>query len=311
MKSYITKEKKRELENLYSLNSSLGFPKLYIVGGAVRNYFLNLGKESIVDIDITNNDGFKSGFLGLCYAYKNNLKIKYITSARKNNRVKVLNTDFDFSSGWVSKHSKFDTKIEREVGSRDFTVNSILYDYQNENFVDVTGRGIKDCLGKKLSTILKPKFTFSDDPTRIFRGLYFASKYNLEIDSEIMDFLLKEKDFVKEQIKQNRNFVINKVAESLKENEEKTMAFLINADIYKDVPLVGEYKNILIKNKLISDYYDNSQEDFAIDPIAGLSGNSSPRIFYGVTNQELPHYGDNSIMDDNNYNNISTMPHLS
>ena len=53
-----------ELDKLVELSNELSFPKVYLVGGAVRDHFLGLKISENSDIDITVNDGFKSTLLG-------------------------------------------------------------------------------------------------------------------------------------------------------------------------------------------------------------------------------------------------------
>ena len=112
-------------------------------------------------------------------------------------------------------------------------------------------------------------------------------------------------------IKEKRNFVVSKINEAIMFDSEKTLDILQKMNILKDIPLVGNFKNILIKNKLISDYYNEDMVDDAIDPIGGFVGNEYPSIFYGNSQQSTPPYGDNSVQDDNHVRVYDRqLPHL-
>jgi len=311
MISDIPKNIVSELDNLVELSNELGFPKVYLVGGIVRDHFLGLKISEKSDIDITVNDGFKSNLLGLSFGYKNNYNMKYING--QDIKVYFKESSFDFSTGKISKSLRGSEKsrIYKETLSRDFTINSLLYSVEDKRFVDISGNGIKDCLNKIIRTNLGPEETFSEDKSRIIRAIYFASKYNLTISEDIIEYVKNNYNDIKIMIEEKRNFIISKINEAVMFDSQKTLDILQKMKILKDIPLVGNFKNILIKNKLISDYYSEDMVNEAIDPIGGFVGNEYPSIFYGNSQQSVPPYGDSSVQDDNHVRIYDRqLPHL-
>lgn len=68
-----------------------------------------------------------------------------------------------------------------DVERRDFTVNTLLKDLTTGEIRDLTGRGLEDIKRGKVVTPVDPIRTFTDDPTRIIRGIRFAVKYGWEL----------------------------------------------------------------------------------------------------------------------------------
>ncbi|WP_057978326.1 CCA tRNA nucleotidyltransferase [Caloramator mitchellensis] len=69
--------------------------------------------------------------------------------------------------------------IEDDLKRRDFTINSIAFDFKNYRYIDILN-GIND-LKKGIIKILHKK-SFIDDPIRIFRAIKYASRLNFNYD---------------------------------------------------------------------------------------------------------------------------------
>jgi putative nucleotidyltransferase with HDIG domain len=73
-----------------------------------------------------------------------------------------------------------DLPIESDLGRRDFTINAIAEDLHSGNIVDpFHGR---DDLTRHLLRMVFPR-AFIEDPLRILRGIQFAARFGLEIDT--------------------------------------------------------------------------------------------------------------------------------
>ena len=261
----------KELENiLYDLikfANLIKFEKPYLVGGVARDLYLSKNSEGykdlINDIDITNNSGRKSSIMGLMYAIENNIKFKYFD----NNHLVLFKKDhsLDFSSGFVSKkvlnhYNNSIPKMLQEVYSRDFTANMLHIDIEKKEYIDYTRESIDDINNKIIRTIVPPEIVFSDDIQRTLRSIYFSSKLNFSIDSDILDYFDKNYDFIKSKLLENRSFFINIISKSLSHNEELTLKNMISSKVFFYTPLVGSFKNILIKRKLLDYYLRNNDE---------------------------------------------------
>lgn len=73
---------------------------------------------------------------------------------------------------------------------RDFTINSLFYDVEEEEVVDYTG-GVEDIRRRNLRTIGDAKIRFQEDPVRILRAIRFASRLNLRIDESVYRSMIK------------------------------------------------------------------------------------------------------------------------
>lgn len=60
---------------------------------------------------------------------------------------------------------------------RDFTINALFYNINEDKVEDFTNKGLEDMQKKILRTPLCPIKTFIDDPLRILRGFRFAARY--------------------------------------------------------------------------------------------------------------------------------------
>ena len=81
------------------------------------------------------------------------------------------------------------TDLAGDLIRRDFTINAMAINIVPEKFGNLHDpyNGIKDLEAKKLITPLDPNKTFSEDPLRMIRAAYFASKLNLNIEKNCLD----------------------------------------------------------------------------------------------------------------------------
>lgn len=78
------------------------------------------------------------------------------------------------------------TDLDGDLIRRDFTINALAMDIHSDRFGDLFDpfSGIIDLKNKLIRTPLDPIQTFSDDPLRIMRAAYFASKLDFKIDRD-------------------------------------------------------------------------------------------------------------------------------
>jgi tRNA nucleotidyltransferase/poly(A) polymerase len=72
---------------------------------------------------------------------------------------------------------------------RDFTINSLFYNINEDIVEDFTGQGFDDMDAKLLRTPLPALKTLMDDPLRLLRAIRFASRFGLSLDSELEESL--------------------------------------------------------------------------------------------------------------------------
>jgi len=250
------------LKDLYSFSQQLKFPEPLLVGGTARDLYLN-GKVNANpdfsfegDYDLTCNDGGKTCMLGLMFAVKNNFSFKY----HRNSHIAVFlsHDKFDFSSGFMSDRVKeaFEITDKRilEVYSRDFTVNTLHLNFETKKFIDYTGKAYEDIKLKKIRAISTPEIIFKDNPKRVMRSIYLASKLGFEIEQDIVDYIKNNIISIGKYFTKERKQMTDLLSKSLGYDEEKTMSFMEETNLFRYPPLVGRYKDVLIRRKLLSRY---------------------------------------------------------
>lgn len=168
---------------------NLGQP-VYVVGGYVRDYYLNrLRPDKEPDIDfVTLGSG-----IALAEAVAKALKTKQVAVFKQFGTAQV---------GWKGMHLEFvgarkesyrvesrkpiveDGTLEDDQKRRDFTINALSWSLNKEDFgtlLDPFG-GIRDLQNRVIRTPLDPDITFSDDPLRMLRAVRFASQLGFDID---------------------------------------------------------------------------------------------------------------------------------
>ena len=122
-----------------------------------------------------------------------------------------------FGEDYIDFAKLLNNNLDDDIKRRDFTINAIMYDINNEKFVDITG-GKKDFEEKIIRTYKISNL--SDDPLRMIRAIRFQAKFGFRIDDEIVNF-----------IKENNSLILNVAPERVHQELIKTFEgkFLINA----------------------------------------------------------------------------------
>lgn len=122
-----------------------------------------------------------------------------------------------FGNDYIDFAKLLNNNLDDDIKRRDFTINAITYDINNEKFVDITG-GKKD-FEKKIIRTYKIS-NLSDDPLRTLRAIRFQAKLGFRIDDEIINF-----------IKENNSLILNVAPERIHQELIKTFEgkFLIDA----------------------------------------------------------------------------------
>lgn len=175
-------EKILDYLSLNKLFEENGF-SLYLVGGTVRDYLLNLPLDDMdVVTDATPEDikkflpdaSFTFARFG-SVSYKTNKKVKFdITTLREEN---------GYEDGRHPDKIHFVKDLSIDVKRRDFTVNAL---YMNSKFevIDYVD-GEKDLSNHILRMVGNPDLRIKEDPLRIIRALRFSIDYKLSIDKDL------------------------------------------------------------------------------------------------------------------------------
>tara|TARA_B100000700_G_C15033888_1_gene851869 strand:- start:874 stop:2301 length:1428 start_codon:yes stop_codon:yes gene_type:complete len=163
--------------------------KAYVVGGFVRDLLMG---NPINDID------FMIVGEGIPFAKKLAIKLgtkkiipfeKFGTAVIPNKKLQIevataRKESYDFNSRKPNKIIY--TDLNGDLLRRDFTINAMAMDIKPSRFGELNDPfgGVGDIKKKILKTPLEPDETFSEDPLRIMRAAYFASKLMFKIDSK-------------------------------------------------------------------------------------------------------------------------------
>ena len=198
----------------------------YVVGGYVRDIFLEQPSDDIDCVVVNNVNGNGSPGIAMAKQLKKKLGKRATLSVFKNfgtAQVKVYNGNVNLNDN--DKHNEKSEDIEVEfVGARresyqrdsrkpivedgtleddqnrrDFTINAMAICLNKERFgelVDPFG-GLDDLWDGIVRTPLDPDITFSDDPLRMMRCIRFATRLNFQIEDETFEALERNAERIK------------------------------------------------------------------------------------------------------------------
>ncbi len=161
-----------------------------LVGGCVRDSFLDIPSKDY-DIEIFNIDSLEI----IEKSLEKFGRVKEVGKSFGVLTLRIEEFDFDFALARTEKkvesgHTGFKVTTKANLSyeeaslRRDFTINSIGYDFFQKQFLD-PHNGIKDLENKTLRHIKDE--TFIEDPLRVYRAVQFASRFNLELDKKTFD----------------------------------------------------------------------------------------------------------------------------
>ena len=166
----------------------------YLVGGCVRDLMLNPSKDAI-DVDImVEGDG-----IAFAKILAQKINVPKIVPFKKFATAKIPFKEFEIevASARLETYDKSSrspsevtlSNIQDDLLRRDFTVNAMAVSLNEQNFGEFFDpfNGMEDLNNKILKTPLDPDTTFSDDPLRMMRAAYFASKLSLSIEKNCLE----------------------------------------------------------------------------------------------------------------------------
>ena len=175
---------------------------VYIVGGFVRDLIM---EKELNDIDImVVGDG-----INFAKKIASEIGVKKIVPfekfgtaliPNKNIQVEIATAREEKYNSESRKPSKIIyTDLKGDLVRRDFTINAMAMHVSIENFGLLTDpyNGSADIENKILRTPLDPDETFSEDPLRMMRAAYFASKLGFKIEDKCIDSIKRQSERIK------------------------------------------------------------------------------------------------------------------
>ena len=265
----------------------------YVVGGVPRNIYLNIlgnnteaplearerssirfeggrnfdetdQEEDYRDVDITTND---ADVTRLAITLADQTKNRFKLFGDGHTSVYLDDIMFDFSSNfisddvveYISKELNIRDESLFEVYSREFTINTLHKRFFDDEILDFTNQGKEDLERKLVRTVVPANITLSDDLRRVYRAINFAARYKFSIDSDIIEYARANRESFTGEKKWvlKEAFITSIVGESIDDDADITMHYLSEMNLLPTVPLVGRFKEEVIKRKLVNKYLDD------------------------------------------------------
>ena len=195
-----------DLANIYE---SHGY-HLYLVGGTVRDYLLNI---SLTDMDAVTDatpEEQKEFIEKADYTFSKYGSIKVVFQDIKFD-VTTLRKESGYSDSRHPNQVEYTDKLEEDVSRRDVTINA-LYLSKDLKVIDLVN-GQKDLENKVIRVIGDPDNRFKEDPLRIIRLLRFKFDLGFEIEDKTLKSLqnnasliyLLNKDKVNQELRKSHH----------------------------------------------------------------------------------------------------------
>lgn len=189
----IPQSHKELFEIIGNLADSIG-QKVYVVGGYVRDFYLNRNPDGETDIDfVTIGSGIK-----LAQKTAEKLRTDNLTVFKKfgTAQVKHKGIDLEFVGARKESYRRDSRKPVVEDGTlkddqlrRDLTINALSWCLNPDEFGVLYDpfNGIQDLRNEIIRTPIDPHQTFDDDPLRMMRAVRFATQLQFDIAPETMN----------------------------------------------------------------------------------------------------------------------------
>ncbi len=192
----------------------------YVIGGFVRDYFLDRGSTKDIDI-VAIGDGIQ-----LARQVAKQLPSKPKIQVFKTYGTAMIrheDLEIEFVGARKESYSKDSRNPAVENGSleddqnrRDFTINALALSLRYSNFGELLDpfQGREDLKRKLIRTPLDPDVTYSDDPLRMLRAIRFASQLHFKIESESLKAITENNQRISIISKERVVTELNKILES-------------------------------------------------------------------------------------------------
>ncbi|MFN3491182.1 MAG: HD domain-containing protein [Anaerolineales bacterium] len=152
--------------------------KMYLVGGAVRDLFLSRLSS---DFDFA----LPSGGISLARKIANALKADFVPLDDERDTGRAIFHENE-SRIFLDFAAYRGANLEADLRARDFTINAIAYNLQDDTLIDPT-EGVKDIESKIIRACSQTAFT--EDPARVLRGVRFAAAFDFSIDKQTREWM--------------------------------------------------------------------------------------------------------------------------
>ena len=274
----ILKDKILELLSIFNNN---GY-EAYVVGGYVRD--LIMGKESF-DVDVCTNatpKEMKEIFNEINIPFENYGSV-HLTYKNINFEITTYRMELEYENKRKPSKIVYTDKLIIDLKRRDFTINTLCMD-KDENIIDLLD--VSEDIDKKIiKSVGNADKKLKQDSLRILRAIRFATQLDFEIDIELQNAIINNRESVEELSFYRKKEELNKIFSS--------------PNVLKGIELLRQFK--------IDKYLDINLDNDIVktnDPI-GIWVQVNPSLNYPFTNNEKEYI--KAILDVLKDKNISDM----
>ncbi len=168
---------------------------LYIVGGAVRDYFLKIEND---DYDFATDATPQEVISIFKTTIPTGIQHGTVTVRFKKNSYEVttFRCDGDYIDGRRPQSVEFIRNLDEDLKRRDFSINALAANAFTGEIID-KHEGLIDLKNKLIKAIGKPEDRFEEDGLRIMRACRFASKLDFEVEEKTQQAMLLKSDKIK------------------------------------------------------------------------------------------------------------------
>ena len=188
----------------------------YVIGGYVRDFFLNRPSKDIDVVAIGSGIELAQAVAG---KFKKDAKLTVFRNFGTA-QVKTKDWELEFVGARKESYTRDSRKpivengtLEDDRNRRDFTINTLAFCLNQERYGELTDPfdGLRDIEDQVIRTPLNPDLTFSDDPLRMMRAIRFASQLGFFIEPQTFDAIERNKERISIVSKERIVYELNKI----------------------------------------------------------------------------------------------------
>lgn len=176
------KLKKNAFKIVHHLREA-GF-RAFIVGGAVRDMVMGV-KPNDYDIVTDASTEEVSNLFERTHPVGSKFGVSIVVTGNNSYEVAQFRTDGVYIDGRRPSSVEPAREVE-DVKRRDFTINALIYDPDNDKIIDHVS-GINDIRNGIIRTIGYPAVRFAEDRLRMLRAVRFAARFDFNIEHDTME----------------------------------------------------------------------------------------------------------------------------